>query len=102
MVITVRSGEWIISLLWMARRAALRNSSSLFGTGASVPLPPSVDAAREESKLDEGNTCLALFGSRPMRRGFGGWRDDRGRGPGPVNGPMMEATARPEYKSVSV
>lgn len=54
----------------MALRAALRASSSLFGAVPSVPLPPSVDSGRDESKFEAGKIRLGFVGSRPRRSGF--------------------------------
>lgn len=94
----VRSLEVWIGPSWIARRAALRASSSLFTVGLSVPLPLSVDTGRDESKFDEGKTFLCLEGSRPMRRGFFGLREDSARGPGPVNVGINRATATPRVR----
>lgn len=78
---------------WIAERAALRASSSLLGVDSA---PEASVETLDESKFVEGKTRLGLEGSRPMRR-FA-WTWDNGRGPGPENGPTMDATARPTIK----
>jgi hypothetical protein len=76
---------------WIAERAAFRASSSFVGL---LMLSEALsEETLDESKFVEGKTRLGLEGSRPKRR-FG-LMSERGRGPGPLKGPMMDATARP-------